>query len=81
MPDSRQKPPPNLGEPGNLDYILDWLERDQSDKKKSYSFYLSKELFDEFKSLCLDKKPSKVLEYLMQAYINAAKARQFKKQK
>jgi hypothetical protein len=79
MPDS--KTPPNLGEPGSLDYILDWLERDHSQKKKSYSLYLSKELFDEFKSLCYDKKPSKVLEYLMQAYINAVKARQQKKQK
>ena len=70
---------PDMGKPGQLEYILDWLERDHSSKKKSYPYYLSKELFDEFKEHCYDKKPSKVLEYLMQAYINAVKARREQK--
>jgi hypothetical protein len=74
MPNSK---PPNLGAPGSLDYILDWLERDHSNKKKSYSLYLSDELFKEFKQYCdtYDKKPNKVMEYLMQAFINAVKLR------
>lgn len=70
---------PKSEKPINLDHILDWLERDHSSKKKSHTFYLTKELFEEFKTCCYDKKPSKVLEYLMQAYINAVKARRDKK--
>lgn len=76
MPNAKKTPP--LGDPGSpLDSLLDWLERDHAAKKKSHSLYLSVELFQEFAAACkpYGKKPSKVVEYLMQAFINASKAR------
>lgn len=75
MADDKKAPP--LGDPGSLNYILDWLERDHNTKKKSHSLYLSECLFKEFTAQCkpYGKKPGKVVEYLMQAFINASKAR------
>ena len=62
----------------DLDQVIDWLEKDSKTQMKSYSFYLSKPLFEEFKSMCYDRTPGKVISYLMQAYINAVKTRQTK---
>jgi hypothetical protein len=66
---------PNTGPPASIDYILDWLEKDNSDVKKTYSLYLSKPLYDEFCKYCHGKKPAKVIEYLMQHFVNVAKER------
>lgn len=66
---------PNTGQIASIDYILDWLERDHAEAKKTYSLYMSKPLFEEFSKYCHGKKPAKVIEYLMQHFINVAKER------
>ncbi len=60
----------------NLNQLMDWLEAEQTGKRKSYSHYLSEPLYTEFKKLCRTKNPSRVLEYLIQCFIAAAKERE-----
>jgi hypothetical protein len=69
--------------PNPLDFkdLLEWLNDEPTGKRRSYSLYFSEALFGEFKKYCRSKNPSQVMEFLMKAFINAAKEQEAKRAK
>lgn len=56
-----------------IDKILSDLKKAESSKRQRTSLYLSGDLYKEFRSVCGEVPPSKVIEGLMRAVIEQEK--------